>query len=93
MIADRPRETLLRVWAARYPGIREPWWAHANKVAWLTSQRYIYARTVGDLQAAEAMIPIEWRRRDVRDLDPAEEAAMRARDRVRRAEWRRERRL
>ncbi len=90
VVDDRPREALLRVVSARYPSIREPWWAVANKVAWLTSQRYVFAQNVGHLEATEALIPEEFRRRDLRELDPDEEAAMRQRDRQQRVEWRRQ---
>jgi len=87
VISDRPRETMLRVFAARTPAIREPWWVFANKVAWLTSQRFVYGQTIGHLQAAESLLPVEDRRRDLRVLDSVEAATMKARDRQRREEW------
>jgi len=89
LITDQPREAALRTLAMRYPTIREPWWSFANKVAWLTSQRFVNARTIGDLRAAECLLPPGERRRDLRDLSPEQAAALRERDRQRRAEWRR----
>jgi chorismate mutase len=53
----------------------------ANKVAWLTSQRFVYGQTIGHLQAAESLLPVEDRRRDLRVLDSVEAATMKARDR------------
>jgi len=75
------------VFAARTPAIREPWWVFANKVAWLTSQRFVYGQTIGHLHAAESLLPEEDRRRDLRVLDSVEAAAMKERDRQRREEW------
>jgi hypothetical protein len=88
LIKDEPREGLLQVRGARYPNLPEPWWVTANKIAWLTSQRFVYGSSIGQLQAAEALLPADLRRRDFRILDAAEEAARKERDRARRAAWR-----
>jgi hypothetical protein len=85
VISDKPREPVLQVLTARYPRIGEPWWCHANKVAWLTSQRFVYGQKIGHLQAAGALIPADQRRRDFRILDSAQQAAVKEVARQRRA--------
>jgi hypothetical protein len=89
-ITDAPRERSLEV--KEQPtkqSLREPWWARLNRIAWLTSSRYVVARRLGDLQATELLIDPADRRRDIRVLDPATEARVmervRERSRARRA--------
>jgi hypothetical protein len=78
LISDRPRSPgPLLVKSEGSSGLREPWWATANKIAWLTSQRHVWGLR-RDLQATELLIPVEYRRRDLRQLDPEQESRRRA---------------
>ena len=86
LVSDRPRQPLpLLVKVEGGQSLREPWWAIANKVAWLTAQRYVWGRTRAALEATESMIPPDLRRRDLRVLDEAQEARRREIARRRRA--------
>lgn len=78
LISDRPRrpEPLLVKTEGR-TGLREPWWATANKVAWLSAQRYVWG-PVGALQATAPLLPADFLRRDLRMLDEEQEARRRA---------------
>jgi hypothetical protein len=74
LISDRPRSPgPMLVKSEGYTGLREPWWATANKIAWLTAQRYVWGLR-SDLQATDLLIPAEYQRRDLRQLDPEQEA-------------------
>lgn len=78
LISDRPRtrEPLLVKTEGR-TGLREPWWATANKVAWLSSQRHVWG-PVGALLATAPLIPADFLRRDLRVLDEEQEVRRRA---------------
>jgi hypothetical protein len=85
LIADRPRERKLEMKVQpRRLGLDEPWWAAANKVAWLTAKRYVFAKTLGHLQASELLIPAELRRRDFHELSAEQALAAIRRSRARR---------
>ena len=89
LISDRPRPPLpLLTKVENSQGFREPWWATANKIAWLTAQRYVWGRTRAALEATESTIPPELRRRDLRELDAEQEARRREISRQRRRERR-----
>ncbi len=90
LISDRPRPPLPLTTKVQDPGpsLREPWWATANKIAWLTAQRYVWGRTRAALEATESMLRPDLRRRDLRILDEEQEARRREVDRQRRAERR-----
>ena len=78
-VTDAPRERLLEVKGQpTTPSLKEPWWATLNRIAWLTSSRYVFARRRGDLQATELLIDPADRRRDIGVLDPAIEARVRS---------------
>lgn len=78
LISDRPRPALpLLTKVEQVWGLREPWWATANKIAWFTSQRYVWGRSRAALEATESMIPPDLRRRDLRVLDEEQEARRR----------------
>jgi Protein of unknown function (DUF4238) len=80
LISDRPREQSLEMKVQPWRlGLREPWWATANQVAWLTSQRYVFGQRKIHLQATEALIEEGDRRRDIRVMSPEVEAAAMAR--------------
>jgi hypothetical protein len=66
LISNRPRESALEV--KREPwqiGLRQPWWAFANRIAWLGSKRYVYGSKRHDLQATQLMVHPDDRRRDI----------------------------
>lgn len=90
LISDRPRRADLTVKVNTGRGLRGPWWVLANQVAWLTSQRYVWGR-MHSLQATEAVIPPNYRRRDLRDLDEDQEAKRKVVAMERRQERRRQR--
>jgi hypothetical protein len=70
VVSDAPPEDALEVQTERRTRtLREPTWALANKVAWLSAQRYVWGRCTGHLQATELLIEPEDRRRDLRVLD------------------------
>lgn len=84
LVSSRPREKVLEMKVQdRRLGLREPWWATANRVAWLTSKRYIYGQMKRDLQATEAIVDPLDRRRDMHILSAEDEAAALERFRVR----------
>jgi hypothetical protein len=89
LISSRPRPAmpLLKKYESGR-SLDEPWWAIANKVAWLTSQRYVWGRQA-DIQATALLLPAEFRRRDLRVLDEIQEARRKEVARFRRAEHRR----
>lgn len=90
VMSDRPRRPEpLQVKAEGWTGLREPWWATANKVAWLSSQRYVWG-PVGALQATSPLIPGDFLRRDLRVLDEDQEVRRRAIAVARRRERRRQ---
>jgi hypothetical protein len=77
LISDAPRERLLEV-KPQLTGqsLREPWWAVLNRIAWLTSSRYVFAQRRGHLEATELLVQPDDRRRDIRVLDTATEASV-----------------
>lgn len=78
LISSRPWPPFpLSVRAEPRTGLVEPWWALCNKVAWATSQRYVWGRK-DDLQATALLLPQEMRRRDFRILDDEQEARRQA---------------
>lgn len=84
LVTDAPRERLLEVkLQPMTPFLKEPWWATLNRIAWLTSSRYVFARRRGDLQATELLIHPDHRRRDIGVLDPATDARVMERIRER----------
>jgi hypothetical protein len=87
IVSDRPRPSLpLLTKVEDGQGLREPWWAIANKIAWVTAQRYVWGRTRAALETAESMIRPDLRRRDLRVLDEEQEARRREIARQRRTE-------
>ncbi|MFN8629181.1 MAG: DUF4238 domain-containing protein [Chloroflexota bacterium] len=86
LVSDRPRPPMpLFTKVEVRPGLREPWWSIANKVAWLTAQRYVWGRSRAALEATESTIRPDLRQRDLRVLDEEQEARRReiARERLR----------
>lgn len=73
LISDRAQERQLIV-QREEPGrgLREPWWATVNRVAWLTAKRYVFGRHAGVLRATELLVDPRDRRRDLHDLSPEE---------------------
>ena len=78
LISDRPRKPGPLLVKIEVPtGLREPWWATANKVAWLSSQRYIWG-PMSALQSTGLLLPPDFVRRDLRVLDEEQEGRRRA---------------
>ena len=76
LVSDRPADGRLRVIEQRHRhGLDEPWWAIANRVAWLSAKRYVVSRTVGHLEASMALVHPEDRRRDLHLLTEEEALA------------------
>ena len=87
LVSDRPRPPVpLLTKVEEGQSLREPWWAIANKIAWLTAQRYVWGRTKAALEATESMVGPDFRRRDLRVLDEEQEARRREVARQRRIE-------
>jgi hypothetical protein len=85
LISDQPRESVLEVKVQpRRLGLAEPWWATANRVAWLSSKRYVFAQERRHLQAAELLLHPDDRRRDITGLSVEAEAVMKERSGERR---------
>jgi Protein of unknown function (DUF4238) len=85
LISDRPRERVLEVKVQPWRlGLREPWWATANRVAWLSSKRYVFAQRPWHLQAAELLLHPDDRRRDITGLSAEAEEVMKQRSHERR---------
>lgn len=85
LISDRPRESALEVKVEPGQlGLAEPWWAIANRVAWLSSKRYIFAQRRHHLDATELLLHPDDRRLDITGLSGEAEAVMKERSRERR---------
>jgi hypothetical protein len=88
LITDEPRDQTLEVVLPLDQGFRYPAWTLANHTAWMTAQRWIWGSRRRYLQATEALVEPENRRRDVRQLSPEDEAQRRDMARKRRRAWR-----
>ena len=85
LISDRQRERVLEVKVQPWRlGRSEPWWATANRVAWLSSKRYVFAQRPWHLEAAALLLHADDRRRDITGLSAEAEEVMKQRSHERR---------
>jgi hypothetical protein len=88
LISHEPREPRLEIVLPVDTGLRYPGWAIPNHTAWMTAQRWIWGSSLRFLQATEAIIDPDVRRRDVRQLSPEDEAKRVEVAKERRRAWR-----